>query len=173
MTIEKVVIENFKSFNGKFELELRDSLNIIEGDNEAGKSTILEAINLVLTGQLNGKNINNEISPCLFNYNIVQEYITSIISKKPIPPPYIKIEVYLRNEDSLARFSGTNNSAKVNVPGFYIDIRFNEEFMLEYLEYIQHDVNKIKTLPVEYYHAVWYRFLTTLLHQEVYRSLHH
>ena len=48
MYIDKIKIVNFKSFEGEFELKLNRDLNIIVGDNEAGKSTILEAINLVL-----------------------------------------------------------------------------------------------------------------------------
>ena len=54
MKIKKVYIENFKSFK-KLELDLNRGINIIVGNNEAGKSTILEAIHLALTGLLNGK----------------------------------------------------------------------------------------------------------------------
>ena len=32
------------------------------GDNEAGKSTLLEAINLVLTRQINGRDIQSELT---------------------------------------------------------------------------------------------------------------
>lgn len=55
MYIDKIKIVNFKSFEGEFELKLNKDLNIIVGDNEAGKSTILEAINLVLSGLVGGK----------------------------------------------------------------------------------------------------------------------
>ena len=57
MYIDKIKIVNFKSFEGEFELKLNRDLNIIVGDNEAGKSTILEAINLVLSGLVGGKYI--------------------------------------------------------------------------------------------------------------------
>jgi len=53
MNIQKVIIQNFKTLRN-FEINLNKELNIIVGDNEAGKSTLLDAINLVLTGQLNG-----------------------------------------------------------------------------------------------------------------------
>ena len=59
MYIDKIKIVNFKSFEGEFELKLNKDLNIIVGDNEAGKSTILEAINLVLSGLVGGKYIKN------------------------------------------------------------------------------------------------------------------
>lgn len=44
MYIKKIHIENFKKFKGPFDLELNEDLNIIVGNNEAGKSTIIEAI---------------------------------------------------------------------------------------------------------------------------------
>jgi len=53
-TIKKVFIQNYKVFD-KFDIELNSDFNIIVGDNEVGKSTILEAINLALTKRLNGK----------------------------------------------------------------------------------------------------------------------
>jgi putative ATP-dependent endonuclease of the OLD family len=49
MHITKILIRNFKCFSGTFVLELTNGLNVLVGDNEAGKSTILEAINLVLS----------------------------------------------------------------------------------------------------------------------------
>lgn len=62
MYIEKVNIENYKCFGGKFSIEFRDDLNILVGDNETGKSTILEAINLALSGILGRKYLRNELS---------------------------------------------------------------------------------------------------------------
>ena len=71
MYISKIKIINFKCYKGTFELDLNQGLNILVGDNEAGKSTILEAINLSLTGMLNGKSIWNELSQYLFNRDVV------------------------------------------------------------------------------------------------------
>lgn len=58
MFIRKVKIHNFKCYRD-IEIALEEGLNIIIGDNEAGKSTILEAINLALTGIISGKSIWN------------------------------------------------------------------------------------------------------------------
>jgi predicted ATP-binding protein involved in virulence len=60
--ITKVVIENFKCFKGRFELDFDKHLNIIVGDNEAGKSTIIEAIHLALSGLLKGRYLKTELS---------------------------------------------------------------------------------------------------------------
>jgi putative ATP-dependent endonuclease of OLD family len=57
MNISKFHIENFKLFKGSFDLTLNKSVNILVGNNEAGKSTIIEAIHLALTGLYNGEDI--------------------------------------------------------------------------------------------------------------------
>ena len=73
--------------------------NIIVGDNAAGKSTILEAINLALTGQYNGRYLRNELTQYLFNNEAVDEYLASLPTDKPLPPPGILIELYLSGEE--------------------------------------------------------------------------
>ena len=87
MAINKVKIRNFKCFKGLFELELNKGLNILVGNNETGKSTILEAIHIALTGLYGGRNIKNELSQYLFNREVVELYINSVNSGKPLPPP--------------------------------------------------------------------------------------
>ncbi|MGM9541053.1 AAA family ATPase [Anaerovibrio sp.] len=67
---------------------------MIFGDNEAGKSTILEAINLALTGIISGKSIWNEISQYIFYKEAVDEYIVSL-GTASIALPYITIEIFL------------------------------------------------------------------------------
>lgn len=47
ISIEKVHIEGYKKFK-KIDVEFNDDYTVIVGDNESGKSTILEAIDLVL-----------------------------------------------------------------------------------------------------------------------------
>jgi len=78
MWIEKIKIINFKCFKGEFVLNLNEKINIIVGNNESGKSTILEAIHLVLSGLFNGKYIKNELTQYLFNNEVVTEYINKI-----------------------------------------------------------------------------------------------
>ncbi|KIL41923.1 hypothetical protein SD70_03280 [Gordoniibacillus kamchatkensis] len=74
MALKKVKIVNFKSFQDEFELELDKGVNIIVRDNEAGKSTILEAIHLALTGMYNGKYLKNELTQYLFNNDVLNSF---------------------------------------------------------------------------------------------------
>ena len=49
-TIKRIVLANFKRFKS-FELELNDKLNVLISDNRSGKSSLLVALDLVLTGE--------------------------------------------------------------------------------------------------------------------------
>lgn len=109
MYIKKIHIENFKKFKGPFDLELNEDLNIIVGNNEAGKSTIIEAIFLALTGMFRGKYLRNELSQYLFNKDIVKDYISSVKAGNAQKPPKALIEVYFGGEDAPALFNGSHN----------------------------------------------------------------
>lgn len=134
---KKIKIKNFKCFKEWFTVKFNPQFNIIVGDNDVGKSTILEAINLALTGIYRGKNIKNELSQYLFNKDTIDEYLNKvknneIISNKDISLPEIIIEVYF-NENSCAKFLGNGNSDKSNEDeGFIFKVHFNEEYSNEY-----------------------------------------
>jgi len=157
MIIDKVIIENFKSFRGKFSIDLNTGLSIIVGDNEAGKSTILEAINLALTGLYNGRYLRNELSQYLFNDTSVKEYIASLTNEHPLTPPTILIELYVSGGEGEENFlEGNGNSDKRNCSGISLKIEFNEDYKPEYEALISG--GDVKTLPIEYYHIVWKNF---------------
>lgn len=156
MYITKLIIKNFKSLQYA-NIVLNPHLNIIVGDNEAGKSTFLEAINLVLSSQLNGRNIQNELSPYIFNDSVVNKYLSSIKDGKKEEPPSILIEAYFDDDETLAKFTGTNNSLKENCSGLKLSIEINEEFADEFNTYINSS-EPIRILPIEYYSVKWYSF---------------
>ena len=154
--IKKIKIENFKGFEGVFELELNSGLNILVGNNEAGKSTILEAIHLALTGLINGKYLSTELTQYLFNNTVVKKYINSIASDSPLPPPYIKIEIYLSNDSEFPLLIGNDNTDKNNACGLRLMINFDEKYNEEYEALLK--AGNIKTLPMEYYEPRWSTF---------------
>jgi putative ATP-dependent endonuclease of OLD family len=155
MFIKKVKIVNFKRFKGEFTIELNNGINILVGDNEAGKSTILEAIHLALTGIFNGRYLKNELNQYLFNNEVVEEFINNLKHGKNVELPFILIELYFEG-DNLALFEGTNNIDKEHVPGISFKIAFDENYKKEYEQLIQS--GEIKTLPIEYYDIFWTSF---------------
>jgi len=156
MKIDRIKIVNFKCFKVEFNLVLNDGLNILVGENESGKSTILEAIHLALTGLFNGRYLKNELTQYLFNNEIVAEYFKSITNgNTAIPPPCILIEIYISGED-LPLFEGDGNSEKIKTCGISLKIAFDDKYKAEYEQLIQS--GNIKTLPVEYYDVFWKSF---------------
>jgi putative ATP-dependent endonuclease of OLD family len=156
MVIEKVVIINFKGFKNKFTINLNAGLNIIVGDNEAGKSTILEAINMALTGLYNGRYLHNELSQYLFNESSVSEYIDSLKSSSPLPPPAILIELYINGGEEMSFLEGDFNCDNSYCSGLSLRIEFNEEYKAEYEALIKG--GDVQTIPIEYYHIIWKNF---------------
>jgi putative ATP-dependent endonuclease of the OLD family len=157
MHIQKVYIENYKVFNGKFEITLNPDINILVGNNEAGKSTILEAIHLALTGILNGRYLRNELSQYLFNNQVEEEYLNSINNPAltPLEPPHILIEVYFDTE-AHPLFEGNGNSDRSKACGLLLKIEFDEEYQTEYDELVKSE--EVQSIPIEYYKVSWTSF---------------
>jgi len=155
MHIEKIKIKNFKCFKEQFELILNENINIIVGENEAGKSTIIEAINLTLSGWFKGRYIHNELNEYIFNKETIKEYILSLQTKEPLAPPSIKIEIFL-SADAPSLFKGDQNSERTDSIGLSFNIDFDEKYLPEYQILIQSE--SIKSLPIEYYNFYWESF---------------
>ena len=154
MFIRKVKIHNFKCYRD-FEITLEEGLNIVVGDNEAGKSTILEAINLALTGIISGKSIWNEISQYIFNKEVVDEYIVSL-GTAPIALPYITIEIFFGGDENPLMNGDANSDRDNSAEGFCFKIAFNDKYVDEYEALVQQ--SNVKSLPIEYYDITWTTF---------------
>ncbi|MDR2601919.1 MAG: AAA family ATPase [Spirochaetaceae bacterium] len=156
MRITKVNIINYKCFEGKFSIDFHDGVNIIVGNNETGKSTILEAIHLALTGVVNGKYIRNELNQYLFNNNIVKAYINKLSQQDKAEPPKVRIEVFFSN-DVNPKFKGNNNQERVVDFGIVFKIEFDDDYKDEFEEFLKNRI-ELRALPIEYYKTSWYSF---------------
>ena len=155
MIVSKVRIENFKIFQ-KFEIDFKDGVNIIVGDNETGKSTILEAIHLALSGMFQGKYLKNELNQYIFHSETVNKYIDSFKSGgEPLPLPEILIEVCFDGEN-LALYEGDGNSQKAKGCGISLTIKFDEDYQSSYEEFVR--AGEINTIPIEFYKLEWKTF---------------
>lgn len=151
MKIKKIYIENFKCFQ-RLELNLNFSINILVGNNEAGKSTILEAIHLALTGLLNGKYLKNDLTEYLFNVDCIKKYLAN-----PVSLPYILIEIFFEDGKHPLFEGSLNYEKKDKESGVLFKIAFDEKYQNEYNELLK-DRENIKTLPIEYYEIYWSSF---------------
>lgn len=155
--ITRIVINGYRLFR-QFELEPNAGTNIIVGDNEAGKSTLLEAVSLGLTGRLNGRWAQDELNPYWFNQALVSRYFESLGTGMPLPPPEILIELYLTDEDdNLQSLLGVHNSRQDKLPGVRIHIFPAPEFTEEFADYMKAE-NRPDILPTEWYTVEWKNF---------------
>lgn len=156
MAINRVKIQNYRTLRN-VDLILGPAMNIIVGDNETGKSTLLEAINLSLTCQLNRRNAQYELHPFLINNEAVNEFIASHRDGNPIEPPRINIELFFEDDPALAELKGTNNSENDDVPGIKLKIELSPSRHSEFGAYVS-DPAKLNSIPIEYYDIDWKNF---------------
>ncbi|KNZ43460.1 ATP-dependent nuclease [Acetobacterium bakii] len=155
--IEKIKIENLKCIQGSFELDLKQGINILVGNNEAGKSTILEAIHMALSGIFRGRTVKGNLTQYLFNYNVVNQYLDDVNKGNAPEAPYILIELYMNGSFPILegdRFTDKSRSSKTS--GVALKIALDEKYSEEYESLIK--AGELVSLPIEYYDVEWYAF---------------
>ncbi|MEE8297051.1 MAG: AAA family ATPase, partial [Hyphomicrobium sp.] len=119
--ITRAIIQNYKGLRA-VDIPFNPKLNILVGDNEVGKSTVLEAINLAHTGQLNRRSLSYELHPFLFHQDATAAYLAGIHTGQATPPPEIVVEIYLSDIADYADLKGTNNSRHEDCPGIKLKL---------------------------------------------------
>jgi putative ATP-dependent endonuclease of the OLD family len=148
--IRRVAVRNYRMFR-KLDLDLSPGMNILVGRNDTGKSTVIEAITLALTGRLLGRAFEQMLSPHMINKDATNEYITALRAGGTLPtPPAIVIEVYLNDADSAEILRGTNNLIGENACGIRLQARMSPDFAEEYEKFISQP-ETVHLVPTEYY----------------------
>lgn len=148
--IEKMHIEGLKKFE-RLDITFNPHMNIIVGENEAGKSTILEAIKIVLNQMY--KNADKSILKELFNVDMVEKFKRTP-SVSTLPYILIELTLQLNAKDINAEyFYGENNLAKKEAFGILFECRFDEELG----NGLTAEINNGK-IPYEYYVLRWSAF---------------
>jgi putative ATP-dependent endonuclease of OLD family len=155
--IERIVIRGYRLFRD-LEIEPRPGMNIIVGDNEAGKSSLIEALNLVLTGKVNGRRAADELNPYWFNLGGAQAFFTAYDVDPKTKKPEILLEAYLSNDDDqLQTLRGVYNTRQEDAPGLSLTISPSPDYEEEFEAYLNAE-NRPNVIPVEYYDVVWQDF---------------
>ncbi|MGL4949825.1 MAG: AAA family ATPase, partial [Anaeroplasmataceae bacterium] len=141
-TIKKIKLFNFRKFEN-FTIEFNDRINIFVGDNEVGKSSILEAIDTVISGNL--KKIEKIGIENLLNINSVQKFLNG--DKTFVNLPKLIIELYLDGDFDFT-MDGKNNSEKKVCYGIRCICEANEEYLNEINDFLSTDKS---IFPYDYY----------------------
>jgi len=139
--ITKIKLLNFKRFE-TFEVEFNDNINLLIGDNEAGKSSILTAIDLVISGSRN--KVETVGLEYLFNSDAIENFLKN--NKNYANLPRLEIELFLskNNEET----DGKINSDKKEANGLKLTCKPNDEFSSDIAKILKQE-NCI--FPFEYY----------------------
>lgn len=148
-TIGRLVLKNFKRFKS-LELEFDPELNILVGGNESGKSSVLQALDIVLSAS-QSKVVALGLET-LFNAECIAEFLNS--ERRITDLPELLIEVYLDGIKGHHELDGRNNSKG----GDHLGIKLVCKPVDEYTKEIQAILaDKHESFPFEYYGV---RFLT-------------
>lgn len=151
MKINKLIIKNYKKFKD-ITINMNDNINIFVGENDSGKSTILEALLMVLTGKINGNKIVNQLNLDWFNFQIRRQFRESLQNGDNISLPEINFEAYfssVEDDIDIKSYRGTNNSLHDDSEGVYLKILFDKQYCEEYKKLLKG--GQIKDIPIEYY----------------------
>lgn len=151
MLVESLRLLNFKKFKDHT-FEFNEDVNIIVGDNNAGKSSLLEALEIVLNFQYRGRPFANEFSPDIFNSDAIAAFLASPMT--PSDLPVLVIEAYIKN---VPDYRGMNNSLLKDAQGILVKASFDPDFTDAYQNYRAAGA-PITSIPVEFYKVEWMDF---------------
>lgn len=141
-TIKRLVLKNFKRFK-TLELQFDPELNILVGGNEAGKSSVLQALDMLLSASR--PKVEALGLETLFNAECIAEFLAG--ARKIADLPELFIEVYLADIDD-HDLDGRNNSKGTD----HLGIKMVCKPIDEYTKDIQAILSeKHNSFPFEYY----------------------
>lgn len=155
--IKRVTIRGYRIFRD-LTVTPDPEVNIIVGDNESGKSTLLEAVALGLTAHVDGRWAGEELNPYWFNQELVRDYFAGYANGCTEPPPEIEIELYLDSTASeLQRMRGVHNRLGEDCPGVKFRISLDPDYSAEFDDYMS-SPGRPDILPTEYFSVSWRDF---------------
>lgn len=142
-TIKKLVLKNFKRFE-MLDLDFDSELNILVGGNEAGKSTILQALDIILS--ISRSKIEVIGLESIFNKKCIADFLNG--DRKITDLPEVLVEVYFDGITDRHDLDGRNNSKGIDQLGIKMVCKPIDEYTNE----IQSILNENHdSFPFEYY----------------------
>jgi putative ATP-dependent endonuclease of the OLD family len=149
--VEKIKLKNFKRFK-EFKTDFDPKLNILVGDNECGKSSILTAIHLVLSG--NKSKVESIGLESLFNVEVIEEFLSG--DKNLANIPVMSIELYLNLDgQSNHELNGRMNSDSRTCDGLRLECSLDDELSSEVREIL---AAPNPVFPFEYFNVKFKTF---------------
>lgn len=151
--IKALHIEGFKKFIS-LDVEFNEHMNILVGENEAGKSTILDAIKTVLNQQY--RNADKSVLRDLFNSKLVAAFQAEP-SVKTLPRIYVEVELALDPKSKNASYFYGEVYGQRKQQDEKFGIRFECKYDDELGAGMEQSILEGK-IPYEYYVLTWTTF---------------
>ena len=110
MFIRKIKLHNYRRFKD-IEIPFKEGRNILVGDNESGKSSVLEAIDLTARGSRH--RVEDIGIATLFNVGVIREFMDSDRQLTNLPELYV--ELYLGNTVEEGLYGNINSDGVVKI----------------------------------------------------------
>lgn len=155
--IEKVRIQGYRKYRDVV-FTPNPRLNLVVGANESGKSTLIEALVLCLTGRINGRWASEELNPYWFNTQLTENFLRDRRAGEVVAWPEIKLEVFLSDRAEIQHLSGAHNSDLPTraCPGISLTVAPSREYADELEAWAKRLTSRL--LPVEYFEVDWRSF---------------
>lgn len=151
--IKSLHIEGFRKFSS-LDVKFNEHMNILVGENEAGKSTILDALKTVLNQQY--RNTDKAVLRDLFNAQMVESFYANP-SVKTLPRIYIEVELMLDPKKKSSSYFYGEVYGKRKQQDEKFGIRFECKFDEELGSGMEQSIIDGK-IPYEYYSLTWTTF---------------
>ena len=142
MYIQKIKLHNYRRFRD-LTIPLKQGRNIFVGDNESGKSSILEAIDLTARGS--SHRVEDIGLETLFNIQVIREFMAGDKRIENLPELYVELYLSGIAEEGL---EGKENSLDVVTCGVRMSFEPNDKLSRETRMVLQ---NKDASFPFEFY----------------------
>lgn len=142
VVISKIRLFNFKRFRD-YTIVPNERVNILVGDNEVGKSSILEAIDIVTSGNI--RRVESIGLDRLLNIEAVHQFNAGVRQFEKLPK--LMIELYLLGDFDHS-MNGRNNTAGIICDGIRLVCEPNSDYRTEITESLQASTDYF---PYDYY----------------------
>ncbi|MCE5224466.1 MAG: AAA family ATPase [Porphyromonadaceae bacterium] len=151
-SIKQIVIHGYKKFKD-FQLTFHKGLNVIIGENESGKTTIIEAVNIALNQWYRAA--DKSIIEELINRELLDEFYTAP-SVDSLPRIVIEIEFDLSDIPAQSDYYGQEYEL-INLSNDLFGVSFHCELNDAYAQSLLPNINA-GLVPFEYYDFSWKTF---------------
>lgn len=149
--IKELRISGFRKFKEKIAIKFKPHMNILVGENESGKSSILEAINIVLNQWY--RNMDKNIIKEIMNIENIKDFKNNPTLDN-LPKILIELDIDMDDSEFNPVFSSgqhyENQSGTDDKTGISFKCEFNDDFQTELIAEIQNG-----QIPFEYYNMTW------------------